>query len=67
MIPDATTALDYILAQTTDLVDKLLFIGKMLEDLNMTGGLIYSPRVLLPLCPKALTVIPRTAGCRETP
>lgn len=24
MIPDATTALDYILAQTTDLVDKLL-------------------------------------------
>ena len=53
MIPDATTALDYILAQTTDLVDKLLvYPEKMLEDLNMTGGLIYSPRVLLALVSK---------------
>lgn len=53
MIPDATTALDYILAQTTDLVDKLLvYPEKMLEDLNMTGGLIYSRRVLLALVSK---------------
>ena len=53
MIPGATTALDYILAQTTDLVDKLLvYPEKMLKDLNMTGGLIYSPRVLLALVSK---------------
>lgn len=53
IIPDATTALDYILAQTTDLIDKLLvYPEKMLADLNMTGGLIYSPRVLLALVAK---------------
>lgn len=53
IIPDATTALDYILTQTTDLIDKLLvYPDKMLEDLNMTGGLIYSPRVLLALVAK---------------
>lgn len=53
MFPDATIALDYILAQTTDLIDKLLvYPDKMLADLNLTGGLIYSPRVLLALVAK---------------
>ena len=50
ILPDATTALDYILNETTKLIDKLLvYPEKMLADLNMTGGLIYSPRVLLAL------------------
>lgn len=53
ILPDATTALDYILNETTKLIDKLLvYPEKMLADLNMTGGLIYSPRVLLALVAK---------------
>ena len=53
MLPDATTALDYILNETINLIDRLLvYPEKMLEDLNMTGGLIYSPRVLLALVAK---------------
>lgn len=53
ILPDATTALDYILNETTKLIDKLLvYPEKMLADLNMTGGLIYSPRVLLALVSK---------------
>lgn len=53
MLPDATTALDYILNETINLIDKLLvYPEKMLDDLNMTGGLIYSPRVLLALVEK---------------
>ncbi len=53
MLPDATIALDYILHETTNLIDKLLvYPEKMLADLNMTGGLIYSPRVLLALVAK---------------
>lgn len=53
ILPDATTALDYILNETTNLIDKLLvYPEKMLADLNMTGGLIYSPRVLLALVAK---------------
>ena len=47
------TALDYILNETINLIDRLLvYPEKMLEDLNMTGGLIYSPRVLLALVAK---------------
>lgn len=53
ILPDATTALDYILNETTNLIDKLLvYPEKMLADMNMTGGLIYSPRVLLALVTK---------------
>lgn len=53
ILPDATTALDYILNETTNLIDKLLvYPEKMLADLNLTGGLIYSPRVLLALVAK---------------
>ena len=53
ILPDATIALDYILNETTNLIDKLLvYPEKMLADLNLTGGLIYSPRVLLALVAK---------------
>lgn len=53
ILPDATTALDYILDQTTQLIDKLLvYPDKMMKDMNLTGGLIYSPRVLLALVAK---------------
>ena len=53
ILPDATTALDYILKETTKLIDKLLvYPEKMKEDLNLTGGLIYSPRILLALVEK---------------
>jgi adenylosuccinate lyase len=53
IFPDATIALDYILNETTNLIDKLLvYPEKMMADLNLTGGLIYSPRVLLALVAK---------------
>ena len=53
ILPDATIALDYILDQTTNLIDKLLvYPDKMMADMNLTGGLIYSPRVLLALVAK---------------
>ena len=53
IFPDATIALDYILDETTKLIDKLLvYPDKVLADLNLTGGLIYSPRVLLALVAK---------------
>ena len=55
MFPDATIALDYILNETINLVDKLLvYPEKMMADLNLTGGLIYSPRVLLALVSKGV-------------
>lgn len=53
IFPDATIALDFILNETTNLVDKLLvYPEKMMKDLNLTGGLIFSPRVLLALVSK---------------
>ena len=55
IFPDATTALDYILHETINLIDKLLvYPDKMMEDLNLTGGLIFSPRVLLELVSKGV-------------
>lgn len=55
IFPDATTALDYILHETINLIDKLLvYPDKMMEDLNLTGGLIFSPRVLLELVSKSV-------------
>lgn len=55
MFPDATIALDFILNETINLIDKLLvYPDKMMADLNLTGGLIYSPRVLLALVSKGV-------------
>jgi adenylosuccinate lyase len=50
IFPDSCILLDYMLAKFTTLMDKLIvYPGNMMRNLNMTGGLIYSQRVLLAL------------------
>lgn len=56
IIPDSTELLDYILVRFTKIVDDLtVFPDKMLENMNLTHGLIYSQRVLLKLVEKGLS------------
>lgn len=53
ILPDSTIALDYMLKTFTRVIDKLLvYPEKMLADLNLTGGLIYSPILLNTLVAK---------------
>lgn len=53
ILADATTALDYMLKIFTNVMDKLLvYPDNMAANLNKTGGLIYSQRVLLALVDK---------------
>jgi adenylosuccinate lyase len=48
--PDATITLDFALARTTGVVDKLVIYEDAIErNLNMMGGLVFSQRVLLAL------------------
>jgi adenylosuccinate lyase len=50
ILPDATTALDYMLRLFTTIMEGLdVFPERMLANLNMTRGLIFSERVLLAL------------------
>ncbi|MFD1419205.1 adenylosuccinate lyase [Companilactobacillus keshanensis] len=56
IIPDSTELLDYILVRFTKIVDDLtVFPDKMIENMNLTHGLIYSQRVLLKLVEKGLS------------
>ncbi|MFC6324090.1 adenylosuccinate lyase [Companilactobacillus baiquanensis] len=56
IIPDSTELLDYILVRFTKIVENLtVFPDKMLENMNLTHGLIYSQRVLLKLVEKGLS------------
>lgn len=53
ILPDSTQLLDYMLTKITDIIDRLLVYPEaMLENMNKTGGLIYSQRVLLALVDK---------------
>ena len=50
IFPDACIVLDYALALVTDLLDHLVvYPDRMARNLELTGGLIYSQRVLLAL------------------
>ena len=50
ILPDASTALDYMLAKATSLIDNLVvFPERMLENLNATRGLVFSGQLLLAL------------------
>ncbi|HXR97701.1 MAG TPA: adenylosuccinate lyase [Terriglobales bacterium] len=50
ILPDSCILLDYMLAKTTDLVDKLLvYPDQMLRNLELTHGLVYSGQLLLEL------------------
>lgn len=55
IFPDSTISLDYILNKTINLLDKLVvYPQKMIENLNLTNGVIYSQKVLLALASKGL-------------
>lgn len=55
VIPDSCILLDYMLAQFTDVVDRLVvYPENMLENLKRTRGLIFSQSVLLALTGKGM-------------
>ena len=50
ILPDASVALDYMLAKTASLIDTLVvYPERMLENLNLTRGLVFSGQLLLAL------------------
>ena len=50
IFPDSTILIDYLLAKTTSLIEKLLvYPQRMLKNLESTGGLIFSGQLLLDL------------------
>lgn len=50
IFPDACIVLDFMLHDTNDIIgDLVVYPQKMLDNLNMSGGLIFSQRVLLAL------------------
>jgi adenylosuccinate lyase len=50
VLPDASIALDYMLARATSLIDTLVvYPERMLENLNATRGLVFSGQLLLAL------------------
>ena len=50
IFPDSTILVDYLLAKTTDLIDRLLvYPERMKKNLESTGGLIFSGQLLLDL------------------
>jgi adenylosuccinate lyase len=55
IFPDTTISLDYILNRTIKLIDKLIvYPERMIENLNLTHGLIHSQKILLELAKKGL-------------
>ena len=50
IFPDSTILVDYLLAKSTDLIDRLLvYPARMKKNLESTGGLIFSGQLLLDL------------------
>lgn len=50
IFPDSTILMDYLLAKTTDLLDRLLvYPERMKKNLESTGGLMFSGQLLLDL------------------
>ncbi|WP_263409598.1 adenylosuccinate lyase [Terriglobus tenax] len=55
ILPDTTIALDYILEKTSNLIDKLLvYPARMMKNLELTGGLVFSGQLLLDLAESGL-------------
>lgn len=56
IIPDSTTALDYMLYKMIDIIANLLvYPEKMKQNMERTNGLVFSQRVLLALVEKGIT------------
>ena len=50
ILADSTILLDYMLAKTTDLIDRMLvYPERMMKNLESTGGLVFSGQLLLDL------------------
>ena len=55
IIPDGTILIDYMLVRLTNLLKRLVvYPERMRKNLNLTGGLIYSQRLLLALVKKGI-------------
>src|SRR5207247_3528966 len=53
ILPDSTILADYLLNKTTNLIEKMVVYPKrMLENLNLTKGLVFSGQLLLDLARK---------------
>ncbi len=53
IMPDSTILIDYMLAKVTDLIEHLvIYPDRMRQNLELTGGLVYSQRLLLALVEK---------------
>ena len=53
IVPDSTILVDYMLVRLTDLIRNLLvYPQRMKQNLELTGGLVYSQRLLLALVEK---------------
>lgn len=53
IMPDSTILMDYMLARVTDVIKKLVvYPANMKRNLELTGGLVYSQRLLLLLIDK---------------
>jgi adenylosuccinate lyase len=56
ILPDSTILIDYLLAKTETLIDKLLvYPARMLKNLESTGGLIFSGQLLLDLAESGMS------------
>lgn len=56
IIPDSTILLDYILAKFTDVIEGLVvYPEKMMANMELSGGLVYSEKVLIALVEEGLT------------
>ena len=56
VIPDSTTLTDYLLEKTNNMIAKLLvYPGRMLKNLEGTGGLVFSGQLLLELAAAGLS------------
>ena len=55
ILPDSTILLHYMLVKFTEIIENLnVYPEKMMKNLNLTGGLIFSQRILLALVDKGL-------------
>jgi adenylosuccinate lyase len=53
ILPDSTILIDYMLVRMTDLIRNLIiYPQRMKQNLELTGGLVYSQRILLALIEK---------------
>ncbi|MDR1657984.1 MAG: adenylosuccinate lyase [Deltaproteobacteria bacterium] len=64
--PDATVLIDFILARLTSLISGLVVRpDRMLENINLTGGLYHSQEIMLSLCQSGLSRLEAYAAVQK--